>query len=360
MKQRNTLPTALLAAFAAAALVPLPCPAADPPVSVKALAFSAQDQIYLDFVDAAGDGQAADFGVEAAESPAGPWEGVQGATFQSLGGGNWRAFAPVGAETRKFFRILKRGVPLTAAFAAPLAQAAESDTVGVLVCFSAPFTGTLRYTLDFGDGAGAQAGQIQVGGATTATIPVALGDDAEVGELRAFNLKLSDAGGIYGVGDNASINVVVQDNDAYWGGALSSESPAIDLGARMLIARDAAGLTGCFKTDRSGFLPANTSDPDGDWPLASLALSGTAFSATTQPIIVPAAESLYGADTVMTLALAASGGGVTENRLTGTFTLSSSVPSKPHLQIAPIEGDFTFFRQAPVSAESEAPTAVAP
>lgn len=324
-------------------------------VRVDALVWQANDELVITFSDD-GSGTAGDFAVQkSADLSAGSWTAFGSAAIEAQPGGSWRAVihAPED-EPRAFFRIVKGGVAVTAAFQSETATLREGAGSGVRVQFSAPFSGTLRYTLD--SGSGPIASQVEGDGSSSVLIPVtALADDKVANQLTFLTLRLLEdpSYSVSGFG----VTVIVEDNDALWGGILDSDQDDVDVALRLLTAQQNGVSSACLKTDGAGLLPPN-SGGDGDWLFSSFTLTDTEFSGTAGPVTIPAADTLYGHPTELVLTFDTSAGGsVSEGRLEGRFTLSTAVPALPHLSFPARTGSFVFVRQAatPVNLEAPAP-----
>lgn len=344
-------PLAAFAAFTSAKATDL---------KVDALLWQAGNALVIEFADD-GTGDADAFTVQhSADLASGSWTNSSGVTFAPKPGGGWRATVPrdPGAQMG-YFRVFKNGEPVTAVFASQTGSVSEGGGSTVTVQFSAPFTGTLKYTVDYGDGNGPQAGEIDVAGSTAAQIPIsALTDDKSAFALNYITLRLSADGGNGYRPVGIGTTLIVLDNDALWGGILDTGNDDVDIAVRMLTTQQGQTKAACIKTGGAGLLPPNPQG-DGDWLFSSFELTSTLFEGTVGPIVIPASETIYGADTHVSLAMTTAGGGsVTGSKLEGSFALTSTVPGLPHLTFPDRTGNFVFVRQAATPKDLEAPASV--
>lgn len=293
----------------------------------------------------------------------GTWALFGDVILTPLGGGAWRASIPApSGSPRRFFRVLKDGVPIVTT-----GGSAGEGASALVANFSGPFTGDLGYTIEFSDGSPAQAGTVTIDGASTAMIPVAVPDDTDAETLHYLTLTLTaDGEGIasYTLGAGNPITIAIEDNDSIWAGILDADEDGVDLAVTILTTTEGGATSTCFKTDGAGILPANPADPDGCWPFTAFALDDDSFEASVE-VVVPAADTIYGADTVLTLTFTATDPAVvdeanpeavTSRRIDGLFALATTVPPSggndySHLTFPPRTGSFTLFRRPAVQPE---------
>lgn len=111
------------------------------------------------------------------------------------------------------------------------------------------------------------------------------------------------------VGD--PLTLVVEDNDAVWLGLLEPMGEDKTIPISLELTEGSSGGMHCLKAETTSFIPLNPAQADGCWPLTSLVDSESAFSGELT-FTVPASDTIYEADTSMTLVWAASGDAVTD------------------------------------------------
>jgi hypothetical protein len=330
---------------------------AQSPLDVDQVRFLGSADLGIDFSDD-GSGLLEDFAVEML-LPDGSWEPVPTASFQSLGGSAWRATVPHDpSRPTALFRITRDGEPITGAFSAPSSTVVEGENGGALVQFSGLFSGTLLYTVDPGGDTTPQSGSIQVNGATSVVIPITLPDDAEVGTLRALTINLD--GGDLLLGTLTTSHVTVADNDSEWAGVLISDGDGVTTQVELKVIQTNASRTVTLTAEAGGVFPSG-----GNLGTAALTLDGDGLSGSVNGIVIPGADTLYGADTELTLAFNGGGGGTVLEEPTdeevqlgetqvirgyeGTFSLTSTVPTLTHLSIPERTGSFIIYRKPPLA-----------
>jgi hypothetical protein len=232
----------------------------------------------------------------------------------------------------------------------------EGDASGVVVTFSKPFHGTLQYVIEFSNGAAAQTGAITVEG-KTGVITVVVPEDEESTILHHVTVTLSSTDGTIAaqtVAVGEPLTLVVEDNDAIWLGLLEPTDEEKTIPISLELTEASGGSSYCLKAESTSFIPLNPAQADGCWPLASLLATESAFNGEVT-FAVPASDTIYQADTMMTLVWTASGDAVTDRRIDGTFSITTSVPSLTHLMFPPRAGTFTLFKQPRTSPLIEAP-----
>lgn len=121
-------------------------------------------------------------------------------------------------EDRYFYRLLLDDEEIGIVFGSDPVSVGEGSGLGIPINFSAPFTGTLTYTLDFPNLTSESSGPISLTDATSFTIPVALTDDQVARGLRFASVSIQLDGEQSGTG-----SVQFADNDQIWDGTLITE-----------------------------------------------------------------------------------------------------------------------------------------
>lgn len=344
-------PAALCALLLLGSLSPL----AGQQVTLDRLQLVGTTDITLEFSDD-GTGVLADFGVEAT-SDLQTWLPVGDAVLESLGNGRWRATVPFDqGAPRRFFRVTKNGEAITGTFSSTTSTIREGEAGGVEVVFSAPYTGVVNYTVNFGDGSPSQSGSVNVQGASSAILPITVPDDGESGTLR--NLSLNLDGGDFALGLLTSTNLTVEDNDSEWAGVLIGDDDGITTQINLKITATGGAPTAALVAESGTVFP----DKPGGWA-ASISVDETALAGSVTGITIPGEETLYGQDTILTLTFNPGGGGeVLKSPVDGavrgyegSYTLSSSVPALQHLNIPDRTGTFLIYRK-PALAPAAKPT----
>lgn len=333
---------------------------ASPDLVVDSIARTASNDMIATFSDDSS-GDVEDFTIQGSpDMQLGSWSDIPSATIQPVSPGKWRAVIPAnGIKSREFFRVVKNGVVLTATFSVPTATVREGDEAGITVTFNRPFTGTLRYTVD------GTPGSMSLTNATSAVIAVDTGgglDDDTPGQLRGITLNLeleNPAGGVtsYQLGVNASSTLLIEDNDALWGGTMTLLDKGGEFGIRILRTENDGVVTTCFKTDKGGLIPAPPAN--GSWNFDNFSLDpGTGnFTAAVSGVAIPANATIYGVDTNLAITFSASGASgdvVRKDRIEGSFTISMSVSGRPHLDTQRT-GAFSLLRGPDQAGETSAP-----
>lgn len=315
-------------------------------------------QIRARFSDA-GTG-ATDFALETATNLGenAQWTVDSSAVFTSLGGGDYEVVAPA-QQGLAVFRIVgyQSGQPLTANFSSPSVTLEEgSGTAYLLLLFSAPFTGTLTYTVSGTAGSGDYqplSGSISVNNATTAKIPITLNDDTTIGQLRTLVLTL-DAGQGVALGGTSQSVISIEDNDAVWNGSL--QGAYSDVGIKLDIAKDGGSYTGKLISDGSGLFPA------GEFS-AQLTWTGSSFQALVSGIAIDAGSTLFNTPMDLSLQLNAKAGqpdqAVNSTRLQGVYSLSTTAPDAPQLNTIST-GTFLLLRPPVRPSTNQVPLVASP
>ena len=258
------------------------------------------------------------------------WTNVSGALITSLGGGNYQVTTANPQTANGFFRVRGLGGTLglvTASFSMASINANEGTMVAPTIVFSAPFVGTVRYTIGGTAASGdyvSLSGEVQVNG-TTATIPITLTDNKLIGQLRYLTLTL-EAGAGYQLGTTSQNTINIHENDADWQGSFISDDATIGFVLRI---QESNGVhMASVKSDGFGFFPTNETP-------ASITFNANVFSATAQNISIPATATLLNSQMLLTLSLTAANGvtnqSVTLTQIGGAATLVTAVVGQAHL-----------------------------
>lgn len=322
------------------------------PPKLERVVASGETELFLEFSDE-GSSRAEDFEVEYSIDLK-TWHSQSGAAVEDLGEGSWRAVVPFDAQKRRcFFRVTRNGLPITGAFASPTTTLKEGESGGVEVQFSGPYTGVVDYTVNFGDG-NPQRGSVQVRGKQRVIIPVSLSDDAEGETLRGFSITLD--GGDFSLGPLLTTNVTVEDNDSRWAGVLIGDD-----GVTSQVELKVAKVGG---TQSASLLPQSGSvfpSKEGGWN-ALVQIGDSGLKGDVSSIRIDAAETLYGADTFLTVRFNPEEEGVVKKGDSGVvrgyegrFVIETSVPTLPHLTVPDRAGSFLIYRK-PSLAPAAKPT----
>ncbi|HWN97282.1 MAG TPA: hypothetical protein VNT99_19780 [Methylomirabilota bacterium] len=260
----------------------------------------------------------------------GSWSNVSGAVITSLGGGNYQVTTALPQTTVGFFRVRGLGgsvALVTASFSMASLNANEGTMVAPTIVFSAPFIGTVRYTIGGTAASGdyvSSSGEVFVNG-TTATIPITLTDNQLIGQLKSLTLTL-EAGAGYQLGATSQNTINILENDADWQGSFISEDATIGFVLRI---QEFNGVhTASVKSDGFGFFPTNETP-------ASITFNANFFSATAQNISIPPTATLLNSEMLLTLSLSAANGvtnqSVTPTQIEGAAMLVTAVVGQSHL-----------------------------
>lgn len=314
---------------------------------------SGEAELFLEF-SAEATNSAEDFEVEYSTDLE-SWLSQAGATVVDFGEGNWRAVVPFDAQKRKcFYRVTRNGVPVTGAFGSPSTTLKEGESGGVEVQFSGPYTGAINYTVNFGDG-DPQRGSVQVRGKRSVIIPVRLNDDADGETLRGFSITLD--GGDFNLGPVLTTNITVEDNDSGWAGVLVGDD-GVTSQVEFKVAKTEGAQSTSLLTQSGSVFPSK----EGGWP-ATVQIDDSSLKGDVTSIRIAASETLYGADTLLTVRFNPEGegevkkaeGGVVRG-YEGRFLIETSVPTLPHLTVPDRVGSFLIYRKpslAPVAKPTQ-------
>jgi hypothetical protein len=156
-----------------------------------------------------------------------------------------------------------------------------------------PLQGTLHYRI--ADMSTAVAGQdfAPVTGSmfvtgSSAVIPISLVDNTNIQSSRMLVVDLlADPSGGYQVGGASRHLVLLHDNDAYWSGVLRTVETSAQLGFRLCLVRQGAGVSAALVSEWSTNASQGVgSIPLGRWPVQITNLTSTQFDAASAPIPV--------------------------------------------------------------------------
>lgn len=339
------LPILSRAALVLAAISPLSAFAQQTSTQLvlKTIQLNGPQPVELTFSDE-GSGSTA-YAVQFSPQAEGPgWTNVAAATVTDLGAGRFRATLPAAESTAGFYRILGSGGTVgsvVASFASTAFQVSEGGEVSVTLRFSSAFTGTIRYGVSgsaAADDFEPLSGQVTVVNSTSATIPVSLKDNAEIGALRQLVLRLESSDGV-SLAANADTTITIEDNDADWRGALEVNNAALGFILRM--SRSNAVLTAAIRGDGGIFPTAESA--------AAVVFGSDTFQCEAGTAGIAAdASALNGAANLL-LRLEAMNGvegqSVSEREVSGKATLVTLFPGKPFLNTTNV-GTFSLGRPA--------------
>lgn len=178
---------------------------------------------------------------------------------------------------------------VTANFHAGQSVVAEGDpTAGVTVDLSGSFIGKLYYRIRQLPNGAAATKQVVVNG-TSATIPVAVADDAVVDDARTLEIALLKTER-YELGARGFHTLIVNDNDTLWNG--SYRNAGLSVHFQLKILRRGGAVSGALVTDGFGIMPLNGKATE--WPLATITFDDTHFSAEVNAVLMLADASQTG------------------------------------------------------------------
>lgn len=329
--------------FAAAA----PDPAEEPVLRVESLSMTPGGALEFTFRNNSTDSHSyvvehsADLGVKQ------PWAVDATAGITALGNGAFRVVVPSPAGDIGFYRVVgtaPTGETVIMQFAITSLVAAEGETIHPIINFSAPFTGTLRYTIsgtashaDFG----LLSGEIHVFNSMAASIPIALAENATIDPMRVIVITLEADDGTQ-VGLDSRIVVTIQDVDARWEGTFFSGNTPLPFTLE-IIQQDGL-IQGRLVGGQAQFFP------EGPFPATITAHSPDAFAASIEGIVLPAESTLLDLPAVLGLSLSAADGAIDEHFIYGQATLVTTYAGHPHLNTLN-EGSFLMQRTPPPPSE---------
>ncbi len=259
------------------------------------------------------------------------WQTDSNAVITALGGGSYRVSIANPPQPRGFYRVLGvggGGNPVLISFATTTLEATEGGGASARINFSAPFTGTIRYTVE-GTATAADyeplSGELRIENSNSAVIPITLKDNGELGRLKQLTITLQ-AGAGYALGGGSQSTVEIVENDAEWSGSFVSGHSTLPFVLR--ITRQGGTAEGVFTSRPFGFFPTN------ELP-ANLALSANSFSSLVRQIPLPPEVTLFNLPGVLQLELQAANGAqgqeVSDTFVQGAATLITTIPGRSHL-----------------------------
>lgn len=280
-----------------------------------------------------------------------PWNADPGASITPLGDGSFRVHIADPVQPNGFYRIVALGPaggPVVANFAATEFQVSEGGMISAVINFSAPYTGTIRYSITGTAGAGDYeplSGEVQVNNSMTAVIPVMLTDNSTLDELKYLSLRLERGPG-FEIGSAAETRLMIDENDADWRGTLSFGGA---LGFVLYIQEIAGEFSAHLRSDPAGLFPAHPGD-------STLVFTENSFASTTAGIPLDAGSNLFNTPATLTLHLAAENGVgnqlVSPNSVEGAATLITQYEGKPYLNRTN-QGSFNLYKP-PVKPSTQA------
>ncbi len=281
-----------------------------------------------------------------------PWAHDTSAVIIPLGQGEHRVVIAHPTGPRGFYRVVGIGPSgdVVAEFATTAFHISEGETVSPTITFSAPFTGTLRYTIsgtatpyDYGT----LTGQIEVFNSTTATLPITLAENETIDPHRVLILTLeADSGARPGL--SSQVVITIEDRDARWEGTFSTGRTALPFSLEII--RAGSVTNGHLVGGSSHFFP------EGPFPATITIDTATAFAAAMGGIPLPADSTLLDLPALLSLSLAAvqgeDGHEVGEHFIAGDATFVTTYSGHPHLTTTNT-GTFLMQRVPPPPSERE-------
>jgi hypothetical protein len=287
------------------------------------------------------------------------WEEDLEAVLTALGGGQFHVSSPESLADQAFYRVVALGVdagPIVISFATATIEATEGDTAMVVIHFSAPFTGTVRYSVSGSAEAGDYdplSGEIHVQNATSATLPVSLIDNDSADPLRHLTLTLESGGGLV-LGSRNQITILIDDNDADWQGLFSNEN--VTLAFTLHITELQGTHQATLRGGRGGFFPV---DPTP----ATIVWTDSQFELVVDEIPFEPGTTSFDAPLRLRLELSAAdaidGQVVSSREIEGAASFQIEYPAKPHLNTDSV-GVFLLTRTPLVPSNVAAPLSPAP
>ena len=290
---------------------------------------------------------AASYTVEFAEDPGvGDWTPAAGAVITPLGGDVYRVVIPNLSGSLGEYRVVglgPAGETVIVEFATARLRVTEGDSAQIVIAFSAPFYGTVRYSLSGTATAGDYAplsGEISVFNSMEAVILVTLAENETIDPLRNLVLTLEVGSGAQ-PGMRSQVEILVNDADARWEGSFLSGSATIPFTLDLIRAGGATQgflIGGSFRF----FPPESTA--------TAITLTPTLFAATAPDMAMPTEATLLNLPALLQLELVAVDGEpdeeVGEDFIRGRATLTTTYPDNAHLNTA-AEGLFLMQRTPP-------------
>ena len=259
-----------------------------------------------------------------------PWAHDTSAVITDLGHGAYRVAIPGPAGAKGFYRVVGFGPSgdVVVEFSTTAFQITEGATAFPVISFSAPFTGTLRYSISgtaTPDDYGPLTGEVQVFNNLSAMIPITISDNETIDPLRVLILTLeSDDGARPGL--RSRMVITIMDRDSRWEGTFFSEKGNASLPFSMEIIRTGETTQGRLVGGPSHFIP------EGPFHGTINAHTASEFSASFEGIALPGDSTLLGLPAVLALSLEAEGDQeIDEHFIQGLATLETAYPGHPHL-----------------------------
>jgi len=233
-----------------------------------------------------------------------------------------------------FFAGLSDGAGGILEGSAATSSLAEGESLLLVVFFTKPVTdnlilqlaGSAGHNLDYSCPA-----SIPVSNSDVVIIPIlaiddGLADGPSEKDIETIEITIRQ-GQEYLPGDAITHSVFIANNDSTWEGLM--DFGFVQLHFQLELVRSLAGNSGSMTTDGYGIVPINENSPNAGWPLSSVSLSETEFTANVTGIDVSASSSLIGVDFerqfIFTAEDSVHGGNPVDNvdpgiRITGTVT----------------------------------------
>lgn len=257
------------------------------------------------------------------------WQTANTAVFTDLGNG--RKQVSFGTSAPGFFRVRCIGGtadPIVLNFPTATLQLGEGESGNANVNFSRPYFGTIHYTIGGTAGTGdyqGLTGDVTVNGQTSVSIPIALTDNTDIGQVKQLVLTLvAGPGAVVDASNESTITIV--DNDAEWKGTFMDADAS--LGFVLKINENAGSYTASLVSDGVGLIPA------GEYA-AVISYTADNFASTTSPIGMDTGNTFQNLPAQLTLDLAATNGqanqGVSPIQVNGVASLIVQYPGKSYL-----------------------------
>lgn len=282
----------------------------------------------------------------------GNWLPITEALITDLGDGGYRVVIEAPAGPRAFYRVVRTGPggkTVVANFSTTAFEVTEGETAFAIITFSAPFTGTLRYTLSgtaTSDDFEELSGEIFVSDNTQALIPVTIKENTSIDPVRNLILTIqADGGAVPGL--VSQFEILVKDADARWEGSFLSGAASIPFTLDLI--RTGGATQGFLIGGPFGFLPEESAP-------TTVAVTSGSFAATAANIPMPAEATLLNLPALLQLELIAVDGEPDEevgaDFIQGRASLTTAYPGNAHLNTT-AEGMFLMQRTPPPPSTNE-------
>ncbi len=350
MKHRFLFPILALLSASLLSLPPLHAQA-DPDFRIDTIQRTAQGELEFTFRDA--ETEATGHFIQSSTDLAPDnWLPVPEALITDLGGGVYGVVIEAPAGPRAFYRVVRigpDGETVIANFSTATLEVTEGETAFAIITFSAPFTGTLRYTLSgtaTSDDFEELSGEVFVSNSTQAVIPVTIKENTTIDPVRNLILTIQADGGA-APGLVSQFEILVKDADARWEGSFLSGSASIPFTLDLIRTGDTT--EGFLIGGPFGFLPEESTT-------TTVTQTPTSFAASTAEIAMPAEATLLDLPALLQLELIAVDGEPDEevgaDFIQGRATLTTTYPGNAHLNTT-AEGMFLMQRTPPPPSTSE-------